>query len=174
MSLANSLFVALTNINVPQDQAREVVEALEHKMNDSFATKSDIALVRGDIALVVSRLEKHEESVNHRIDALIGRIEKHEESVNYRIEKHEDSVNHRIDVLIGRIERHEELTKAEFAASRRETKAEFAAVRRETKAEFDLLRADMKALQNRLVIQLGALVVVVFGVMPKLTAWLGW
>jgi hypothetical protein len=156
MSLANSLFVALTNINIPQDQAREVVEALEHKMNDSFATKSDIALIRGDIALAVSRIDNLEESVNYR-------FEKSEESVNHRLEKHEGTVNHRLDLLLGRLERHEQLTKAEFAAFRNETKAEFAS-----------LRADMKAIQTRLVIQLGTLIAVLLGVMPKLTAWLGW
>ena len=61
MSLATSLYDALTAINIPKHQAREVVEALEHKMTTEFATKPDIALIRADIAVVVGRLERHEE-----------------------------------------------------------------------------------------------------------------
>jgi chromosome segregation ATPase len=49
MSLATSLYDALTGINIPKDQARDVVEALEHKMTAESATKSDITLVRADI-----------------------------------------------------------------------------------------------------------------------------
>ena len=37
MSLATSLYDALTAINIPKNQAREVVEALEHKMTTEFA-----------------------------------------------------------------------------------------------------------------------------------------
>ena len=61
MSLATSLYDALTAINIPKNQAREVVEALEHKMTTEFATKSDVALIRADIAVVVARLERYEE-----------------------------------------------------------------------------------------------------------------
>ena len=61
MSVATSLYVALTNINVQQDQAREVVEALEYTMNNELATKYDIALARADIALGLSRLARHDE-----------------------------------------------------------------------------------------------------------------
>ncbi len=74
MSVATSLYVALTNINVPQDQAREVVEALEHTMNNEFATKSDIALVRADIALGLSRLERHEELTKAEFAAVRGEM----------------------------------------------------------------------------------------------------
>jgi hypothetical protein len=61
MSLATSLYDALTAINIPKNQAREVVEALEHKMTTEFTTKSDVALLRADIAVVVARLERYEE-----------------------------------------------------------------------------------------------------------------
>ena len=42
MSLATALYDALTGINIPKDQAREVVEALDQKMTNEVATKSDI------------------------------------------------------------------------------------------------------------------------------------
>jgi hypothetical protein len=125
MSVATSLYVALTNINVPQDQAREVVEALEYTMNNELATKSDIALARADIALGLSRLE-----------------------------------------------RHDELTKAEFAAVRGETKAEFAAVRSEMKAEFVAVRSEMNAMETRLIIKLGGLMITLIGAVSATSNWL--
>lgn len=125
MSVATSLYAALTNINVPQDQAREVVEALEHTMNNELATKSDIALVRADIAISLSRLE-----------------------------------------------RHDELTKAEFAAVRGEMKAEFAAVRSELKAESADLRSYMNAMETRLIIKLGGLMITLIGAVSAISNWL--
>ena len=56
MSFATSLYAALTDINVPKDQARGVVEALEQKMTTELATKSDIALVGAAIASVQTEL----------------------------------------------------------------------------------------------------------------------
>ena len=52
MSLATSLYDALTRINIPNDQAREVVESLEQKMTADFASKADVATIRADIATV--------------------------------------------------------------------------------------------------------------------------
>jgi hypothetical protein len=43
-----------------------------------------------------------------------------------------------------------------------------------TAAEFAAVRAEMKALENRIVIKLGALIVTVFGVFPQVASWLGW
>jgi hypothetical protein len=147
MSLANSLFVALTNINVPQDQARAVVEALEHKMNDSFATKSDIALIRGDIALAVSRIEKHEELTKAEFAAV--RSETKAEFAAVRGEM-----------------------KAEFAAVRGEMNAQFAAVRGEMNAQFAAVRGEMNATETRLVIKLGGLMITLIGAVSAISNWL--
>ncbi len=136
MSVATSLYVALTNINVPQDQAREVVEALEHTMNNEFATKSDIALVRADIALGLSRLERHEEKTKAEFAAVRSEM------------------------------------KAEFAAVRSEMKGEFAAVRSELKAESADLRNYMNAMETRLIIKLGGLMITLIGAVSAISNWL--
>ena len=109
MSLATSLYDALTAINIPKHQAREVVEALEHKMTTEFATKPDIALIRADIAVVVGRLERHEEMTKTEFAAV--RNEMRTEFAAVR----------------------NEMT-AEFAAVRNEMRAEFAAVRGESQS----------------------------------------
>lgn len=46
MTYALPLYDALTGINVPKDQARAVVESLEHKLTSELATKSDIEQLR--------------------------------------------------------------------------------------------------------------------------------
>ena len=136
MSVATSLYVALTNINVPQDQAREVVEALEHTMNNELATKSDIALARADIALGLSRLERHDELTKAEFAAVRGEM------------------------------------KAEFAAVRSEMKADFAAVRGEVKAEFAAVRSEMNAMETRLIIKLGGLMITLIGAVSATSNWL--
>lgn len=147
MSVATSLYVALTNINVPQDQAREVVEALEHTMNNEFATKSDIALVRADIALGLSRLERHEELTKAEFAAV--RSEMKAEFVTVRSEMN-----------------------AELAAVRGEMKTEFATVRGEMKAEFAAVRSEMNATETRLVIKLGGLMITLIGAVSAISNWL--
>ena len=110
MSLATSLYDALTRINIPNDQAREVVESLEQKMTADFASKADVATIRADIAtvrteiaLVLGRLEQHEVATEAEFAAVRGEM------------------------------------KAEFATLRSEMKAEFATVRSEMKAlTFDI------------------------------------
>ena len=136
MSVATSLYVALTNINVPQDQAREVVEALEHTMNNELATKSDIALARADIALGLSRLERHDELTKAEFAAVRSEM------------------------------------KADFAAVRGEVKAEFAAVRSEVKAEFAAVRSEMNAMETRLIIKLGGLMITLIGAVSATSNWL--
>ena len=129
MSLATSLYDALTGINIPKDQAREVVEALDQKMTNEVATKSDIALVRAEISAL--------------------RTEMHAEIAALRSEMH-----------------------AEIAALRAEMKAEVAELRAEMKAEIAELRQEMKSLENRLLIKLGALIVIMLGVLPEIRSWL--
>lgn len=92
MSLATSLYDALTAINIPKNQAREVVEALEHKMTTEFATKSDVALIRADIAVVVSRLERYEEmtktefaAVRNEMKAEFAAVREESRSLEYRL-----------------------------------------------------------------------------------------
>ncbi|MEY3138645.1 MAG: hypothetical protein RL580_2377 [Pseudomonadota bacterium] len=110
MSLATSLYDALTRINIPNDQAREVVESLEQKMTADFASKADVATIRADIA-----------TVRTEIALVLGRLERHE-------------VASEAEFAALRRE-----TKTEFAAVRGEMKAEFATLRSEMKAlTFDI------------------------------------
>jgi phage host-nuclease inhibitor protein Gam len=147
MSLATSLYDALTGINIPKDQAREVVEALDQKMTNEVATKSDIALVRAEISAL--------------------RTEMHAEIAALRSEMRAEVAALRAEIAALRSEMH-----AEIAALRAEMKAEIAELRAEMKAEIAELRQEMKSLENRLLIKLGALIAIMLGVLPEIRSWL--
>ena len=156
MSFATSLYAALTDINVPKDQAREVVETLERKMTTELATKSDIALVGAAIASVHTELKA--------------------EIATSRAEAKAEFAAVRLELTVGLA-----AVRAEMAAETGSLRGEISALRGEmnefktaTAAEFAAVRAEMKALENRIVIKLGALIVTVFGVFPQVASWLGW
>ena len=49
MSLEFTLYDALVSINVPAEKARAVIDALEHDMGSTLATKQDILLVKQEL-----------------------------------------------------------------------------------------------------------------------------
>ena len=163
MSFATSLYAALTDINVPKDQAREVVETLERKMTTELATKSDIALIGAAIASVHTELKA--------------------EIATSRAEAKAEFAAVRLELTVGLA-----AVRAEMAAETGSLRGGFSSFRSEasalrsemiefktaTVAEFAAIRAEMKALENRIVIKLGALIVTVFGVFPQVASWLGW
>lgn len=137
MSLATSLYDALTSIDIPNDKAREVVESLEQKMTADFASKADVATIRADIA-----------TVRTEIALVLGRLEQHEVAT---------------EAEFAALRRE---TKTEFAAVRGEMKAEFATLRSELanvhgemKAEFAAVRSEMKALTFDITTRMGVLYV---------------
>ena len=74
MSLELTLYDALVSIDVPADRARAVIDALEHDMGSTLATKQDILLLKQevehfkqDIARDVARLD---ESVTRELELL--------------------------------------------------------------------------------------------------------
>lgn len=171
MSLANSLYAALTDINVPKGQAREVVEALEQKMTTELATKSDIALVGAAIASVQTEL---------RAETATFRAEMKTEFVEVRLELAKGLGALRTEMNDGLREVRAEMSDG-LRAVRAEMGTETSALRGEmnefktaTVAEFAAVREKMKALENRMIIKLGALIVTVFGVLPQVVSWLGW
>jgi hypothetical protein len=50
MDYLYSLYDALVSINVPSDKARAVVDAMERDMGTTIATKSDLQLLRVEMA----------------------------------------------------------------------------------------------------------------------------
>ena len=59
MDFLYSLYDALVSINVPNDKARAVVDAMERDMGNALATlatKTDLQLLRKDMELLESRI----------------------------------------------------------------------------------------------------------------------
>ncbi len=87
MDYLYSLYDALVSINVPNDKARAVVDAMERDMGTTLATKSDldhlrgdvrqdIALVRKDIEVLSSSLRGEIAGVRKDLDVLTGGVRK--------------------------------------------------------------------------------------------------
>lgn len=55
-----SLYDALVSINVPNDKARAVVDAMERDMGNTIATKSDLQLLRQEMALLATKADVSE------------------------------------------------------------------------------------------------------------------
>ena len=78
MDYLYSLYDALVSINVPNDKARAVVDAMERDMGTTLATKSDLDHLRGDvrqdIALVRKDIEVLSSSLRGEIVGVRGEI----------------------------------------------------------------------------------------------------
>ena len=169
MSLATSLYDALTAINIPKNQAREVVEALEHKMTTEFATKSDVALLRADIAVVVARLERYEEMTKTEFAAVRNEMRAEFAAVRSEMKAEFAAIRNEMGAEFAAIRGE---MRAELAAVRNEMKVEFAAVRTEMGAEFAAVRGESRSLEYRLVVKLGGLMVTLFSVFTAVIALL--
>jgi hypothetical protein len=63
MDYLYSLYDALVSINVPNDKARAVVDAMERDMGTTLATKSDLLLLRQEIDNKFALLSRDIESL---------------------------------------------------------------------------------------------------------------
>ena len=62
MSVVYSLYDALVSINVPDEKAKAVIDAMEREMMDKIATKADLAHVREILSKDIDRLEERVKS----------------------------------------------------------------------------------------------------------------
>ena len=60
MDYLYSLYDALVSINVPNDKARAVVDAMERDMVMTIATKADLQLLRQELTAVMSNMATRE------------------------------------------------------------------------------------------------------------------
>jgi len=63
-----SLYDALVSINVPNDKARAVVDAMERDMGTTIATKADLQLLRQEMATRVDIAELRQDNALIRKD----------------------------------------------------------------------------------------------------------
>jgi hypothetical protein len=63
-----SLYHALVSINVPNDKARAVVDAMERDMGTTIATKTDLQLLRQEMATKAELAELRQETALLRKD----------------------------------------------------------------------------------------------------------
>ena len=71
MDYLYSLYDALVSINVPNDKARAVVDAMERDMGTTIATKTDLQLLRQEMATKAELAELRQETALLRKDVEI-------------------------------------------------------------------------------------------------------
>lgn len=74
MDYLYSLYDALVSINVPNDKARAVVDAMERDMGTTLATKSDLQLLRQDLRQEMALMRKDMEILGTSITVRLGSI----------------------------------------------------------------------------------------------------
>jgi HAMP domain-containing protein len=143
MDYLYSLYDALVSINVPNDKARAVVDAMERDMGTTIATKTDLDMLRfatkADLQLLRQELLS---SLASRDDLAQLRTEVREEFGVVRQE-------------IGTLRQEIGTLRQDFGTLRQD----FSTLRQDNV----LIRKEMELLASRLVIQLGSMLVVGFG-----------
>jgi hypothetical protein len=71
MGIVYSLYDALVSINVPNDRARAVVDAMERDLMDSLATKNDLRHLRELLAKDMGAMEAR---LDHRMEMLGSKL----------------------------------------------------------------------------------------------------
>ncbi len=74
MDYLYSLYDALISINVPNDKARAVVDAMERDMNTTLATKSDLQLLRQELRQEIALLRKDIEILPAAMTVRLGSV----------------------------------------------------------------------------------------------------
>ncbi len=73
MDYLYSLYDALISINVPNDRARAVIDAMERDMGTTIATKSDLQMFRQELVAMIGNLTTREETQDVRCDIALVR-----------------------------------------------------------------------------------------------------
>jgi hypothetical protein len=69
-----SLYDALVSINVPNDKARAVVDAMERDMGTTLATKADLQILRGEFRQEITLVRKDLEILATSMTVRLGSI----------------------------------------------------------------------------------------------------
>ena len=72
MDFLYSLYDALVSINVPNDKARAVVDAMERDMGTTLATKSDLQMLRQELVQEIVLVRKDMELLRSSMTIRLG------------------------------------------------------------------------------------------------------
>jgi len=146
MDFLYSLYDALVSINVPNDKARAVVDAMERDMATNLATKTDLDSLRlatkADVELLRLEMNASFALQQKDLDSGLAAVRKDMEAGLTAVRK---------DMEAG------------FAAGRKDLDTAIAAVRKDMEAGFSAMDARFTLQNSQIVIRLSAVIVVVAG-----------
>ena len=115
MNFEFKLYDALVSIDVPAEKARAVIDALEHDMGSTLATKQDLLLLKQDlkpdillvkqdlkqdILFVRQEIQLVKQELEHRIDGIARGLARLEEKVTRELELLRSSMTVRMGSML--------------------------------------------------------------------------
>lgn len=137
MDYLYSLYDALVSINVPNDKARAVVDAMERDMATTLATKADLHLLKQELTF----------AMNTDLQSLKQELKTDVQSVRQELKGDLQSLRQDL--------------KADIGALRQEMRDEIALLRQDSA----LIRKEMEFLSTSITVRLGSVMVLALGVM---------
>ena len=150
MDYLYSLYDALVSINVPNDKARAVVDAMERDMGTTIATKTDLEMLRFATKADLQLLRQE----------LLSSLASRDDLAQFRTEVREE---------FGAVREEFAAVRQEIGGLRQEIgtlRQDFGGLRQDfstLRQDNVLIRKEMELLASRLVVQLGSMLVVGFG-----------
>lgn len=99
MDYLYSLYDALVSINVPGDKARAVVDAMERDMGMTLATKTDLLLLKQDIAAVRQELKQDIAAVRQELKQDIAAVRQELASVRRELKQDIAAIDPKLELL---------------------------------------------------------------------------
>jgi chromosome segregation ATPase len=156
-----SLYDALVSINVPNDKARAVVDAMERDMGTTLATKTDLTQQRlatkADLAELRSELKADLGELRSELKADLGELRS-----EFKADLGELRSELKTDMTALRSELKADA--GELRSDFAELRSDFTALRGEVRHEIALVRKDMEILGTTISIRLGSVLVVGLGI----------
>jgi hypothetical protein len=151
-----SLYDALVSINVPNDKARAVVDAMERDMASTIATKTDLQLLRQELLTGMAALATRDDFQAVKADIVVLRHDVGLLQQDVVILK-QDSATLKHDVAtmkqdVGVLKQDVGTLKQDVATLKQDVGV--------LKQDVVLIRKDMDVMSSRIVVQLGSMLVV--------------
>ena len=153
----HAFFKSLAHAGMDEQQAEALVEFQKQLINDSLATKGDIAEVKASIEALRLKTEQSIEEVKASVEALRLKTEQSIEEIKASIEALRLKTEQSIEKLKVELEK----VKSEVA----EVKSEVEKLRLE-------IKKDIKALELHLTLRLASVIIVTTGIFATLVKWL--
>ena len=160
----HAFFKSLAHAGMDEQQAEALVEFQKQLINDSLATKGDIAEVKASIEALRLKTEQSIEEVKASIEEVKASVE----ALRLKTEQSIEEIKASVEALRLKTEQSIEKLKVELE----KVKSEVAEVKSEVEKLRLEIKKDIKALELHLTLRLASVIIVTTGIFATLVKWL--